>query len=851
MINNYTALSKRYLKHNKKKSILTIIGIILSVALICSIGSFLVTIQNTMLQDAIEKNGEYHLTILNPTKDNIDKIENNPKVEYVSNLKTEPPVPFIKDKKIIINKGDKNITKANSVKVKSGKLPAKEGEIAIEEWVLKYFDTKPKIGNNVEIKNINGKIEKYTLTAIVENKSVSQYSGNAMAYTYTELKDIKDTVLLVKIKGKTGKRKVIEDIKNLVGEKNVIENDQVLRLTGEASNSNINKSLFGIGGIIIGIVIIATVMVIYNSFNISIAERSKNFGQLKAMGATKKQIRKLVLIEALIMMSIGIPIGLGLGLLAMYIVSIVFKFLATGFELNVIVSPMVLLVSSVLGAISVYVSALIPARKVSKISPLVAISTSYLISKDNVTNKKSRVKFVKSFGISKIMAIKNIKRNKKRFYITAISMAISVILFVVFMSFIKYTMNFTEKPSPQNDVTFAIQENKETLKHKGLSDEFLKEVNKVSNIDEIYLNYRPLKLKALVDENEIPEIIKEQKYNFIKDVKLDGEHRKYISVYMNAYDDNKIKSLDKYIKEGSTENIKENEVILVKNQTMPGGIYSPIVDLKVGDEIKVDPKYFYDKEELTIKDYKEGKKPEIKENPKSQYTGNELITLKVKAIVEDEPYKGMGDPGIEKIIIPSNNLKKIIKNNDVYMKKFGVSSAYLKVNNDEKIENVENTLVKSLGNYPSYEVKNMVELSRKSKGEAIQMMILLIGFIVVISLISSINVINTVTTNIITRRRELSGLRAIGMTTKELKNMISLEGALFGVYGGASGSIIGVCLSYLIYLRFSDIKNFTFKLPWASVGIAMAAVIIIGYLSSIIAMRKLSQDNIIEGIKQE
>lgn len=849
MIKSYTALSNRYLKHNKKRSTLTIIGIILSVALISSIGTFLVTMQNTMLKEAIEKNGEYHVSVSSLTSDIINKIENNPKVEYAAKLNVEPPVPFIKDKKIIVNKGDKNITKAFSVKAKEGTLPDKEGQIAIEEWVLKYFDTKPKIGDTIDITNIDGLIEKYTLTAIVENKSTSQYSGNAMAYTYTDVKDISNAALFVKISGNTGKREVIDNIKTIAGEKNITENNEVLRLSGESEDSNTNNALFGISGIVIGIVVISTVMVIYNSFNISVAERSRHFGQLRAMGSTKKQIRKLVLIEALTMMGIAVPIGLAFGVLAVYIISIIFKMLATGFNLDVVVSPIVILGSAFLGVVSVYVSALLPAKTISKISPLVAISSNHLINKENI-KKKRKSKFIKSLGIDKVMAIKNIKRNKKRFYITAISMAISVVLFISFMSFTKYVMDFTDKVSPQQESSFEIRENIEVLKYEGLSDDLIKDLNKISDIEEVMLNYYPLKLKAVVDESIIPQIIKEQNYDFIKEVKLNGENKKYLSVYMNAFDNNKINSLNKYIKDGSIEDIKENEVIVVRNQNMPGGIYSPVMDLKVGDEVTVDSNYFYFQEELTIQDYKDGKTPQVKENPKSEYTNGDLITLKVKAIIEDEPYSSMGEPGIQKLILPTENLKNIIKDNEEYVKKFGIKSAYLKINN-ERIETVEKSLTKLIEEYPSYEASNMVELQRQFKGIATQMMILLIGFVVVIALISSINVINTVTTNIIIRKRELAGLKAIGMTSKELKKMISLEGALFGFYGGTIGSIIGVGLSYLIYLRFSSIKNFSYEIPWINIAMAMGGVMLIGYISALIAMRKLSKENIIEGIKQE
>jgi putative ABC transport system permease protein len=129
--------------------------------------------------------------------------------------------------------------------------------------------------------------------------------------------------------------------------------------------------------------------------------------------------------------------------------------------------------------------------------------------------------------------------------------------------------------------------------------------------------------------------------------------------------------------------------------------------------------------------------------------------------------------------------------------------------------------------------------------------ILIYGFITVISLISSVNIINTITTNIILRKREFAALKSIGLTQKGLKKMIVIEGILYAVVGTAYGSVIGSGLSYLMYRGLSDVREFGWNIPFGAIAISLVASLVIGYLSVLSPLSRIKKSNLIEAIREE
>lgn len=857
MINSYKAISGRYLKSNKKRTALTIIGIILSVALITSICTFILTVQNSMLEQQIKEVGAFHAVVEKATRADIEKLEINPKIDKLGLGKSEEPVQFIKDKLIGINHLNESGFELMNVQLEEGELPKKGNEIAVERWILRYFESGIKVGDEIEIKDEKGNAKSYVLSGIVKDDWRSQNIGTAKGYMAVdhEILQGSEVTALVQIKEKADKWQVINEIKESVSEgAEVSHNEDLMRLTGESSDSGLNAAITTVVIMVIGIVVLATVVVIYNAFQISIAERIKQIGLLRAIGTTKKQIINLVLREATLMILIGVPLGMFFGIIAVYCIAFVFtKLTPTGdfSNLKVVLSPITLILSGIIGALSIYASAYLPARSAGKTSPLVAISSQALIKKE----KRSRGglflgRFLK---IDWGMALKNVKRNKKRFYVTVFSMAISVTLFVTFTSFAKFSSNFTDEITESNDMDFSVSLNYNDDNVDGISEKLIDEVKAIPNVENIYKRYSRLSTcEALVDRSIIPEEVlkwseksgKEfgMNENRLPTVSLDGKEKLSIPVVIDAYDEGKLEKSHKYVKEGSIDNLKEDEIIVVRNTRFFGErtLISPMANLKVGDEVPLSTDYYYDGESSEV---------QIKED--LNYASDEVEKLKVAAIVEVAPFKDADYYETLNIIVSEKTAEKIIKDNLYLQNQYYVESLDIRLTDDVYVDGVDSALRELENTNPGITYFNKIEFNKQDKAFKIQMLILLMGFTIVISLISAVNIVNTVTTNILLRRKELAALEAIGMTNKQVRRMITFEGVLFGIYGGIIGSVLGTAFSYMLYEPMSSIRRFAFAFPWQSIIIAVTAVVIVGYISALIPLRRLKKDSIIEVIRGE
>ncbi len=789
MINSYKALSGKYLKDNKKRTILTIIGIILSVALITSICTFILTVQNSMIENSKRSMGAFHVAITNVSEDEINKIQTNINVNSLGVMISKNAVPFIKDKNIELNYLNEAAFKLMNINLEEGQLPKSNNEVVIERWILRYFDEEVKVGDIIKIQDEDGDEKDYTLSGIAKDDWQNQSEGISKAYLIKNDSNVKeDSTVLVEIKDEADKQEVIKEVSNLVSSKSeVVQNKDLLRLIGESSNADMNKSLFMIVFIVIGIVVLATVVVIYNAFHISIAERMKQFGLLRAIGTTKKQIMNLVIREASIMIFIGIPLGVFFGIVAVYCIAFTFNKMSGLGEfsnLKVVTSPFVLLLSSGIGAATIYVSAYLPARSAGKISPLMAISNQSLIKKE----KRNRSgKFLgKVFKIDTAMALKNVKRNKRRFYITVLSMAISVTLFVTFMSFAKFSNNFSEKVTEDNDIAFNIYDNGNTEKLDVINNKLIEEVRNISGVGEVYKHYNSILTQGFVEESAIPKEVRqwaaENRDEDLFKSKVDGKNKSKISVVFQAYEDNKLNVAKKYIKEGSIDNLKDGEVIIVRETTFFGdkrSLIAPMANLKVGDDILISDVEYSDGQE--------------------NFNSKELKKVKVAAIMDVQPFSDLDYQGVLNVIGSKNTVKNIIEGNQQQMKNFKVTDVGIKIKNESYLDKIDKSLKKIENTNAGIGYYNKIESAKSEKAYKLQMSILLMGFIIVITLISAVNIVNTVTTNILLRNKEIAALKAIGMTRKQVRKMITFEGVLFGLYGGIIGSVAGTILAYLLY----------------------------------------------------
>lgn len=842
---SYKDVTNRYMAHNKKRSILTIIGVILSVALITAVGLFIKSMQDSMVQQTISDKGAQHLMISKIDDSGYDKIKNNAKVEEIGIVEDSQSAALKDGKSISIKKFNKQAADLlpSIYKTSKGRMPKSDSEIVLESWVLNYFGNSPKIGDTIILKLSDGGEKSFKLTGILPSISVSQSSGSAVGMVYSDKFDIKNCTLYVKINKKAGIRNTVNEISKQF--KKVEVNKDLLNYSGEGSN-NLNKSIYTLLAIVIGIVVIATVAVIYNSFQISVMERIKQFGLLRAVGATPKQVRKTVLREASIISAVGVPLGLLSGIFAMYIISKVFNMMSGSAFLNmkVDVPYYLILISAAVGVVSIYVSALIPAVFASKISPLMAISSRAAITKEKI--KKNRGRIAKKFlSISGLMAFKNIKRSRKKFRVTVFSIAISIILFIVFSSFINMSQNFTGSSSESEKMHFEVDGTIGNNNKSSLNENIADEIRQNKNVKDMYVSYGTYKSVMLMPNSCQDSHIKSEYKDVYSSGTLDGKSMTQMNMYMDIYDSSKLASIKSYVKSGSIDGnmADENGVILVKNNMVLSKkkmYHGPLTDLKVGDTI-----YVY-KNVSCINMSSSSTSGSNKNNSKNSFESSGMVKLKIAAVVDDAPYSmDIENLGVPQFIVPRTVMENITGKSDFPMK-----FAEIKLKDKNKANDFSNW-IQPIGDKNNLKVMDEITERESLKANNSEMSILMYGFIIVISLIGAVNIINTITTNIILRRKEIASLNAIGMTYKNIRNMIVSEGVLYGVYGAFYGCVLGVILSYFISSSYKMIMDFKFQIPWKYMALASAVAIAIGIIAVIKPLMNIKKDNVVEVMREE
>ncbi len=827
MIQSYKQLTGRYLRANKKRSILTIIGIVLSVALIASIGFFLKGIQAAEVTQYKNEYGSWHVEFRSLNSNLVSKVRSNPKVESSGLLQFKSDINLGNGVVLTPKIASDSAIELLPYKIKEGRLPNDKNEVAVEKWASKYIKKGIKIGDTINLDN-----KKYKLVGLLEDNTQNQMENKGILLSKSNDIPISGSTLVVQISSKTNLKNAVSELDSLADKKTVDNNSYVIDLEGGGGDS-IAKAMFGMLAIVISIVVIATIAVIYNSFQISVVERLKQFGLLRAVGMTPKQLRKMVLREATILAAIGIPIGLLLGIIAIYGIKIAFKLIGadTVMPMEIAISPEVLLISTAIGIASVYFSALIPSFFAGRISPLVAINSRTSITKEKIKRSKNRI-IGKIFGFEGGLAAKNIKRNKKRYRITVFSIVISVVLFVTFKSFMDMTLNLNGSGNEGDKIDFSVVQNRSSSdeNNENISNNIIDNISRLNTVSKVYRVYGDFPFKEYMDSGKEIEQVKAYP-DFYKKEKLNGEEKTmFEGGRISIYDDNSMEEAKKYVEAGKIDISKlndENGVIVVNKDYVinekTGKKYSgPIVNLNIGDEIEL--KNFLDEKN--------------KDNP--------IKKVKVLAILNEDPFESnFAIKGI-KLITTQKVVKSLTGIGETRP-----SSLNIEIKDVKLEDKAQNEIQATIQDNPALGTLDRIDRNRRGKSTILMVEILVYGFVIVVSLISSVNIINTLTTNIILRKREFAALKAIGLTQKGLKKMIVLEGLLYGIVGTIYGSIIASGLSYLMYKSIMGIQDLPWNIPWVGIAIAGGAAMIIGYLSVLSPLGRINKENIIEIIRED
>ena len=854
-------LTIKNLKLNKKRTIVTIIGIMLSVALVTAVATMYASgLKSLVIYEKYIK-GDFHVEFMDVPSDDVKNIKNNNGVEDVYLTKEIGYAP-LKDSK---NSGkpyayvmgfNKGALENLSIRLKSGRLPQTEDEIIIPTHLK--TNGRMDIENNKEItlevgervsdthklnqyvgydadneKIINTKQKTYKIVGVYERSATNIEPYIAPGYTFITYLDDNNFTGNVNVYAKYNKIgsknhiKVTADIigvnaevldkfcygsfdsdEELINAREELDkaryatdiNSYLIALENDPiSNSGIGN--LGYVVIIVCIIIVFTsVFCIKNSFDISITEKIKQYGMLRSIGATKKQIKNNVFYEATILGLIGIPLGLLLGFIASYILIIICNILLndllTG-GINMVLSYSIIsyIVAIILGIITIYLSALKSARKASKISPIDSIRNSANLK---LNSKKLKVpKLInKIFGVGGEISYKNIKRNKKSYRTTIVSLTISVLVFIAltyfmnaFMSEIKQEVNATEY-----NINYYIKNNEEK--------NIINKINQTVKLDNIK-NYSIIRTTNGTFNNPKYNIEHENINDNIYIVSIGEEaYKKYLKSLNLNYDDVKDKGI-------LVDEIK----------------YS----VNKGDKIvnKQDRLYKYNKGDIVSMNLY------IEPNETN-------INLSVGAISDVRPF------GLQK-----NTEEVYFVVSDEYYDKINGGSQYYNVyfdsSNASKLQEDIDKILKD----ERYSVDNKEENVRIMRNLILLIGIFLYGFITVITLISVTNIFNTITTSMELRKPEFAMLKSVGMTTKEFNRMIRLESIFVCIKSLIFGIPIGLAISYVIYLLLSQNEDLKFEVPFNGIIISSIFVLLLISILMKYSISKINKQNTIETISNE
>ena len=839
-------LTIKNLRLNKKRTIVTIIGIILSTALMVGIGLLFSSFQDLMIRDTIGYNGKYEANYGDVDLDKLNDIKDKDFTYFY-----EKPIGFSKIESSNEYKPYMYITSVNKeyfdeLKLIEGSFPKNENEAVISNHVITNGGLNYKVGDIVTFKygkrNIEGNgtlansefvdgefltnegTHTYKIVGIVERSNFENYSACGYTAFTLDVNNDKGSVNLYVMFNKNKKiiKQSEELAKRLNYDNDINYNSTLLALYGESTYGNVMTTMVSMMMIMLSLVSIGCIIVIYNSFAISVMERKKEFGLLSSIGTTKRQLSHTVFFEAVVVGVIGIILGIlgayiGIGCVILIINNLISDILE--YKLHLVTNPLFIIIPVIFMIVVIGLSAFIPSRRASKVSPIEAIRQN-----DDIKINKKKIKTSKLvnklFGIEGEIALKNIKRNKKKYRVTVVSLFISIVLFISFSSYMNYTLNTAS--SVMGEVPYDYQ-----ISYFG-------DDNDIDALD---------KISEIIKSNDVKEYISYSASN----LSIIGNYTysdEYLDFYKNAYGDDGIKALN---------NLKYQYISIYILDDNSYNKYKKLIGIDNDSVILLNK----------FKGVSYGNNKRVNYNIPVINNGN--INIKICNFDNDEDVDTTKycNKNIDNIFVTNKSFDlieefsymddfKLIVNKKLYDSISDSSTHYTQFNIISDNTNNIDKLTKELDKYSNVNYTNIKEAMKQANNLILVVKILMYGFISLVTLIGVTSVFNTISTSMALRKREFAVLRSIGLTNRGFNKILFFESLFFGMKSLIFAIPVSIGITVLIHYALADMVSIsTIIIPWKYIIISIVSVFVIVLLTMMYSTSKIKKHNIIEQIREE
>lgn len=844
----------RSMRENRKRTAVTVVGIVLATALITAVACMAVSFRASMIAHEKAVSGNFHYLFSGVKSEDLKYFENNRNIEsyYVAETLGYAVLEGCRneDKPYLYIRGvDEGGAESMALQLTEGRMPENGGELVISRHIRSNGNADLRVGDELTLEIGNrqsggyalyqespylGEEESlvpldtrtYTVVGIVNRPHyrLEPYSAPGYSvFTCLESTEAAEELEVYAIYTREGLRHKEEVTAGLLGRqtdgeqketggkgggiaREVQENTDVVRWELMRFSNNTMNMLYGMCLAAVLIIIAAAVFCIRNSFVISLTEKMKLYGRLASVGTTAAQQRRIVYYEAGFLAAAGIPLGICGGLLAaVIVVRIVGGLVEEGLDFGLVfqVSVPAIVLASLLSLLTVFLSAYGSARRAARISPISAIRANETIK---LGRKELHCPAVigKLFGVGGRLAYRNLQRAKVKYRTTVVSIVVSVAVFIGVYSFMELATLATRVYYERSEYQLQVNIYDEDAEEKAEQIVRLESVEQAEIMRVAFLD---------ASQGEIPFT---REYSELFHPAEEGETRIWVITlgedgyrnYCHQIGVDPEKTGDRAIVRASYETVADEDG---KRRHYQGDV----ARYKAGDIIRA--------------------------------AGREDGTpyqFEVAVQSDKSPMCMNNNAGNSVVLIVSNHWWE---EKGLESQATGSTGIYIRCGDADGLER----RIRNEMNLLDYRVYNQDAEYRSSRSLQLAVAIFLYGFITVVSLIGVTNIFNTVTTNMELRAPEFAICRSVGMTRREFVRMIWLEGIF---YGGKS-LLLGIPAGLLISLVFHRMLDYSivsdYHLPWGGILLSAAAVFVLLFFVMRYSMKKADKRNIVETIQNE
>ena len=837
------------MKGNRTRTFVTVVGAMLSTALFTTIVTFGTSLMGFMADSEIAKGGNWHILFSGVSASRLQEWREDEEVlDSVSfenigyallsgadEQSADKPYLFVAGftdetfEKLPVNlisgRKPKNsseiIVPADSIAAKAGirirlkdTLTLELGEREYDGKILTQCDTYVE-GEKL----VYGAERTYTVVGTFERPGFEMHGSPG--YTVITKVDGTETADSYSFYAALENHRSVQDYgESKGGESAFAVNEDLLRFMGITENKVLNTFMYTVGGVLALIIMIGSVFLIYNSFNISLNERVHQYGILMSVGATAKQLRGAVLFEGVCIGCMGIPAGIaaGIGCVSLLLPVVEKNFaniLNSGEGFGLTVSFRALALAALFGFITILISAWLPAKKAVKRPIMDCIRGSGEIK---LEAKKIRISkgAWKRYGLEGTLALKNFKRNRKKYRSIVLSLTLSVVLTVAGSTFgtavKKLTGTYTGQAA-DGDIQFITDDMTE--------EEFDALYRKMEGTEGISRSTWQADYLYRARTDELPE--------------------DFLASYRAAMGDSgagagqEVTLYTQFIDDGIYQEYVESVGLPAEEYMGPDGkILNCVMD-------SVEHVTLFEGQSMNFvfRSAADGAERTVCTTFENSYPLDGICILE-------------GDPVYVFNVTAPLSMRERFAGLETVDDKVHLGAFFWSENPTETLRQIQALLLTEeiMANYNLYNVARAFELYRNAD---FIIDIFTWVFVFMISLIAVANVFNTISTNIRLRRRELAMLRSVGMSDRGFNRMMRFECAFYGMRTLFVGIPISLLLSWMIHTVIMSVEelDMAFTVPWGALGISIIEVFGIVFVTMAYAVGKIRKENIIDALRDE